>query len=138
MLFKAVNDMKTGIENVQSGIGHAVKNPLHMVGNHNSLEVIGKNASDNMKLGSKALPVVGECKDIFEGIAHGDLQKVAMSGSLLSLYAFSASGAVTNTNVKLGINSISSGTLVSHAAALGTANNMMKNSGGAETSVNTL
>jgi len=66
LLIKAVNEMKTGIENVTVGVGHGVRCPLHMVGKHNQMDALAKNVAENS---GKACPAVGECRDVFAGIA---------------------------------------------------------------------
>jgi len=66
---------------------------------------------------------VSDCKDFIEGIANGDLKKVAVSGSLVSMY--SLPGACTS--VKLSNTAYTTGAAACKAAALGSANTMMKN-----------
>ena len=43
------------------------------------------NAAANLEMGLKACPVVRECRDIHEGMAQGDLEKVAANAGALAL-----------------------------------------------------
>jgi hypothetical protein len=54
---------------------------------------MAKNAMSNLDAGSKAGPIVGECRDVAEGIASGDFQQVAAGTGLLGLCALGGAGA---------------------------------------------
>ena len=50
-------------------------------------------AVQNLNAGSKACPIVSECRDIAQGIAQGDLNKASYNAGVLALATLSSSTA---------------------------------------------
>jgi len=51
----------------------------------------------------KTSPLVSECRDVSEGIAKGDLNKVAINGGVIALTFVSVGGSAANAEVKIGM-----------------------------------
>jgi len=70
-------------------------------------------------LGSKACPIVRECRDVAEGICQGDFAKVALNAGVLALGAVPGGGSTTKLGASTG-----AGKQVLQAAALSTASRL--------------
>ena len=83
-----------------------------------------ENAASNLDEGSKACPVLSECRDLGQGIAERDFRKVVYNGGLLGFYAAQFAGAAEDSEPKRGVTSV----ILAEIAALSTANYAFKNS----------
>ena len=74
-----------------------------------------------MDLGSKAAPIMGECRNVAEVIEQGDLSKAALNAGLLALYSL-PSGVPANAEVKVGMKSATKRVIAANVTALGIVN----------------
>lgn len=114
----AVANVGTGVGKVGVGLGRVTE----MAG-AGPIAKLARDAASNLDAGSRACPIVGECRDVGAGILQGDFQKAALAGGVLALDAAAVHGAAG----KVGVASASSGTILGRVAGLGTANQVLKN-----------
>ena len=50
------------------------------------------NGARNLDIGSKATPILSECRDVQAGIANGDFNRVNISAGILGLSALAGAG----------------------------------------------
>ena len=91
--------------------------------------MIGKNAGANFNASAKGCAIIGEGKNIIQGIAQGDLNAAANNAGLLALYTVAAGGPVSNATVKLNTLAASQGQMAAKLGAAVTLNAAMSNSG---------
>ena len=115
----AVTNVGTGVSKVGAGLGRGV---TEMAG-AGPLAKLARDAASNLDAGSRACPIVGECRDVGAGILQGDFQKAALGGGALALNAAAVQGAVSG---KVGIASASSGAILGRVAGLGAASQVLK------------
>ena len=70
--------------------------------------VLVRNAAANLGGGSKACPIVSECRDAGEGVAQGDLKSAAANAALLAFYLLPHAGEAVNAELKVGFKTTSS------------------------------
>ena len=62
---------------------------------------MAKNASYCFDLGSKSSPLLGECRNIEQGVALGDFKMTTLNAGVLAMYMLPVSGGVGS--MKLGM-----------------------------------
>merc|ERR1712228_264045 len=97
---KMGNPIATSVRHATSG---AAKSGLGKAVAPSSLRTFSNNATNNLNLGSKATPIVHECRNISEGIVNGDFAKATVNAGTLGMTATIAgtSGGAKVTTSKL-------------------------------------
>jgi len=79
------------------------------------------NSQKNFDIGSKAGPMVSECRDFAKGIALGDYHKATLNATILALQIVPF-GCAAASHSKVAMGSASKGTIITQAAAVSAAN----------------
>lgn len=56
-------------------------------------KILGNNSAHNLGTGSRACPIVSECRDVAAGISQGDFTQVALNAGVLALGAVPGGGS---------------------------------------------
>ena len=102
-----INSANLDIVNVRQGA-------LDMVKKSTGMNRLSRHANHNFSQGSKALPIISECRDIGSGIVNGDFQKASFNAGSLAL--FSVPFLTSSAGSKASITSLASGLVMSSAA----------------------
>ena len=76
---------------------------------------LARTSVNNIDMGSRACPIIGQCRDFGVGVGHGDFKKVGESACLLTLGAAVAHSAA---GTKVAVRTISSGAMIGGATGL--------------------
>ncbi len=76
----AVSNVGTGVSKVGAGLGKGVS---EMAG-AGSLTKMARNSASNLEVGSRACPVIGECRDVGAGILVGRFPASCFAGGVLT------------------------------------------------------
>jgi len=103
---KIVKGMVNGVGSAGQGVGQATTCPFNFISKPDAMKHLENNASSNLDVAQKACPIVGECRDVGEGIALGDFTKGAFNAGVLALYSIRG-GVAVNTEVKVAMKTTS-------------------------------
>ena len=82
----ALLNAASGTYKITTGVGQGVAaGACAIMGQRGLMLMLAREASGKIDEGSKACPIIGECRDLIEGVVNGDLKKAAMNAGVLAL-----------------------------------------------------
>ena len=97
----SVINVGSGMAQVGAGLVQGVgASACGLTGHVESMKSLAQNSLANLDIGSKSFPLISECRDVIEGIAQGDLSKIALNAGILALTTVQGGSKKASSYVK--------------------------------------
>ena len=116
-LLNAVNDTVNRVG--KAGTGSHIGSQVHY-GQSGTMQKLGKNISSNFNDGAQKCNVVGEFRDIGDGILNGDFKKLTLNAAIATPFIMPLAGAASSSGLKAGFSLVTKSSVVAGTAALST------------------